>query len=331
MNILMSCIGRRGYIARYFRDHLSKEDQIIGASNTPWTPGFLACDKAFLLPSYSDESAYSSALLELCEKERIDALLSFMDQDVVILSKLIDELHRRGVTPVLPSAEAALICFDKWLSYLFYCDKGFKTALTFKDYQEAMSAISQNKVSFPLVVKPRFGFGSAHTYVIQNQRELDFFFNYREDMLIQERLVGEEFNLDILSNLERIPLAVIPWRKYSSRLGETEQAVTVESRPLVNYGVALAEALGLVGPMDVDLFVNGDSIQILEMNPRFGGGYPVSHLAEANFPSLIIRFLQGEHINPCIGNYKRGVMMMKELVPFGGSKDLFYKDLHICD
>lgn len=331
MNLLMSCIGRRSYVAQYFRAHLSCSDRIIGTSNTPWTPAFLACDQCFLLPSYSDEDAYGAALLDLCERERIDALLSFMDQDVVVLSGLRHELQQRGTVPVLPPNDLAVLCLDKWLAYEFFQAHALETASTFRDYESALDAVSACTIDFPLMVKPRFGFGRANTFLAHNERELDVLFHYQKDMLIQERLVGEEYDLDLLCDFDGNALAIVPWRKYSSRLGETEQAITVDSPPLLDFGLALVKALGHhIGPMDVDLFVTGDSIQILEMNPRFGGGYPVSHLAGADFPALILRLLRGESVEPRIGDYRHGVVMMKDIVPFGGlQNEVFIGDMHI--
>ena len=123
-------------------------------------------------------------------------------------------------------------------------------------------------------------------------------------------------------------LHVVAWRKYLSRLGETEQAVTVTDPEIVDIGRRLAETVGLVGPMDVDLFrTRAGTVQVIELNLRFGGGYPVSHLAGADFPRMIIDIFRGGHPEPRIGQYVPDICLLKGLQVMGGPADAFLLDL----
>lgn len=112
-------------------------------------------------------------------------------------------------------------------------------------------------------------------------------------------------------------------------MGETEQAMTVEFPELLHITEKLVHALnGHVGPMDIDYFVEDGKVSILEMNPRFGGGYPVSHLAGGEFPKKIIEDIRGGKGSAVpLGNYERDVVMMKQLKPFGGNRDYVKKHL----
>ena len=329
MNLLFSCIGKRGYIADYFRPHLAPGDRIIATSNTPWTPGFRSADKGVLMPSYRSPE-YRDAILELCEMERITGILSFMDEDVAILSGFERELKALGVTPILPPAEVAKMCLDKWKAHCFFESNRLATARSFIDLTAAKKAVAEGNLAYPLIVKPRSGFGSANTWVARSNKELEVFFEYQPDMLIQEMLGGDAYNIEILNDLDQRPIAVVPWRKFQSKLGETEQSITVESPELVEYGQKLGRLVGHVGPMDVDLFVSDGVISILELNPRFGGGYPVSQLSGADYPGLIVSMLRGEDAMQTRKPYKPGVAMMKEIRPFGGDwENLAKNDLHV--
>jgi len=136
------------------------------------------------------------------------------------------------------------------------------------------------------------------------------------------------YNIEALSDLTQQVLQVVVWRKLLSSLGETEQAVTVEDPELIDIGKQLAEIVGLVGPMDVDLFRTEDGeVRVIEVNLRFGGGYPVSQLAGANFPKMIVEILRGEHPAPRIGQYKRGICLLKGLQVMGGPIEPFLLDL----
>lgn len=329
MRLLLSCVGRRGYVADYFRPHLEPEDRIIGTSNSHWTPGFAACDQAVLLPDIRSEQ-YVPALLDLCREERVDALLSFFDPDVDLLSRHTDALRQSGVVPILPSPQVSQISFDKHLTPRFLADAGLNFATSYVDLGAATSAIEAGTLKFPVVVKPRFGFGSKHLFVARQMDELNAFFGYEPDMMVQRWFAGDEFHMDLLNDLESNVVAVIPKKKTVMRAGETDQAVTVGDPALIELGEKLGTALGRlghVGPMDVDLFVEDGEPFVLELNPRFGGGYPLSHLAGADFPGLLVSMLRGHRVAPRIGRFERDVMMMKNYAVLGGKLSEFSSNL----
>jgi carbamoyl-phosphate synthase large subunit len=323
MNLLFSCIGKRGYMAEYFRPHLRPGEKIIGTSNTPWTPGFSACDLGLLMPPIiSDE--YIPAVLEACRTHEIGGLLSFFDPDVVALSANHDALAAAGVMAVVPSQAAAHCALDKWLTFHALRDAGLLVPETVISLEAAREKLAVGDFRFPLVVKPRHGFGSANVFVAKDNAQMEAFFGYAPDMLVQQFAEGEAYNVDALADLGGRMLNVVVWRKYQSRLGETEQAVTVEDSEITALGLRLAGAMGCQGPMDVDFIRGPDGdIWILEVNLRFGGGYPVSHLAGADFPEAIVRLLRGDQVEPHIGRYERGVCLLKGVSVMGGKTDAF--------
>ncbi|MDY6987002.1 MAG: ATP-grasp domain-containing protein [Thermodesulfobacteriota bacterium] len=329
MNLLFSCIGKRGYIADYFRPHLPLGSRIVATSNTPATPGFLSCDSAVLMPDIKSNQ-YVDALLALCRQEAAQGLLSFFDPDVMALSAHLADFRAVGVVPILPSKVQARIAFDKLETYRFLTLNGIETPKTFADLPTAIKALEEGSITLPVYVKPRFGFGSRHHFVAGDINQLRAFFGAKEHMIMQERILGDEYNIDMCSDLDGQVLAVVPWRKYLSRMGETEHAVTCEYPELLELGVNLGKLTGHPGPLDADLIVRDGRVWVLELNIRFGGGYPVSHLAGADFPGLLVQMLRGRRPRPEIGNYRRDVVMMKKLVPFGGHTPGFTKEqLHV--
>lgn len=324
MNILFSCIGRRGYIAEYFRPYLGTKDRIIGTDKSEWTSGFRNCDLAVLMPEIGS-SDYIPSLIKLCREQKIDALLSFNDQDIVILAQHFTDFCAAGVLPVIPDSGVNEICFDKYRTYLFLKENGFNTPETYPGLKKAISALDVGKIVFPLIVKPRCGSASHNLFKAHNFNELEVFFNYAPDMLIQEMIAGQEYGFDICNDLQGQVLSIVPKRKISMRSGETDQAETCDTPSLIDLGIRLGEKLGHVGPLDVDLFIQGSKTFILELNPRFGGGYPVSHLAGADFPRLILKMIKRETVKPQIGQFKSGVIMMKEYNILGGEISDFFE------
>ena len=317
-NILLSCIGKRGYIADYFRETLPPGSRIIGTSNTPWTPGFSRCDDMLLLPPIASDE-YVPALLEECSRREVSGLLSLFDPDVYRLSAHREQFLARGVVPVMPGAEATRIAFDKLQTFHFLSARGIPTPTTVDTLAAAGEALQGGVLCFPLVVKPRFGFGSANTFVVDDEDELRIFFRRVPDMIIQQFIVAEALNVDGLGDLGGQPVSIVPWKKHLSTLGETERAETIECPKLVALASRLIREVVIVGPFDGDFFRDKTGrLWVLELNLRFGGGYPVSHLAAAGFPQLITRMIRGEAVGLQPTDYRRGVTMMKRLEPIPG-------------
>jgi carbamoyl-phosphate synthase large subunit len=263
-------------------------------------------------------SDYIPTLITLCQEQKIHALLSFADPDIDVLSRRLDEFRTAGILPVIPNPGVNDICFDKYHTYLFLREHGFNTPETYIELEKAVSAIDAGKIAFPLMVKPRCGSASRSLFRARNVKELDVFFHYAPDMLIQEMMTGQEYGFDICNDFQGQVLSVVPRRKIAMRSGETDQAETCDTPSLIDLGLRLGEELRHVGPLDVDLFVQGSKTFILELNPRFGGGYPLSHLAGADFPRLILKMIQGETVQPQIGQFRPGIIMMKEYNILGG-------------
>lgn len=318
MNILLSCIGKRSYIADYFRAELEPGEQIYGTSHTPWTSGFAACDTGLIMPPIvSDE--YVPALVEACRYHEITGLLSFYDADVVRLSEHLDTFGSAGVLPLIPGPQAAWDAFDKWRTYQVLAAAGIAVPATTVRLEDARQAVDLGSMQYPLIIKPRMGFGSKNVYVAYTDHQLEAFFSIEADMLIQQFMDGEMYGIEALSDPDGTVLEVTAWRKIESRLGETEQAITVDDADVLELGHRLAKAISLVGPMDVDLFRMPDgSLVVLELNLRFGGGYAVSHLAGANFPELIVDIFRNRHPQPVMRRFHSGIALMKGLRVLGG-------------
>jgi len=319
LNILFCTVGRRGYIVDYFRKHLPVNSKLIGTSDrndcdTEFTSGFYHCDKSYIVPSIKEESKYIDELLDICKKEEIDMLFSFYDYDTYILSKYLNEFKEIGVKPVISSKEVNRICFDKVETFKFLKSKGFNTPWTMTSDE-----VSQAKIpSYPVIVKPRFGFGSNAISFSKNRSEVDFFLKYydNEDMIVQEFIEGDEYSFDILNDFHGETVTAVVKRKMKMRSGETDQGYAIRDSRLADWGMKIGSKLGHIGPLDVDFFIKDGEPYILELNPRFGGGYPITHLAGLDFPKILIDIVNGKLDSSKYEkyrDYKEGIVMIKDM------------------
>ncbi len=319
MNILFSTVGRRGYIVDYFREHLPKESVLIGTSDrndcsSEFTSGFSHCDKSFIVPSIKNESEYIDKLLDICKTEKVEMLLSFYDYDTYILSQYLDDFKAIGVKPAISSREVNTIAFDKIETFKFLTKEGFYTPWTM-----TAEEVRRNEIpSYPVIVKPRFGFGSNAISFAHNKEEMDFFLKYydNEEMMVQEFIDGDEYSFDILNDFHGETVTAVVKRKMKMRSGETDQGYAIKNEHYRDWALKLGNSLGHIGPLDIDFFIRDDKPYILELNPRFGGAYPITHLSGINFPKLLID-LANDDLKPSDyalhRDYEEGNVMVKDM------------------
>jgi carbamoyl-phosphate synthase large subunit len=278
----------------------------------------------------AEGSRYLDAMLGVCREYDVALLLSLHDLEAPILSRNKSSFESIGTTVVVSSPAVIDTCLDKYKSYEFCMAAGLMTPRTYLDRAAAEEAIAAGEVTFPLVIKPRYGLGSAHVQFCDDARELRFFYEYlsrhvpapeiagcdgrsASRLIVQERIEGDEYGLDVVNDLSARYAACFVKRKFTMRGGETDEAETVQDSTLEALGRRIAEALGHVGALDTDVLVKGDVAYLLEMNPRFGGGYPFSHAAGANVPAAILAWTRGESPDARWLRIRAGVRSIKDI------------------
>lgn len=316
---MFSTIGKRGYIADYLR-HADPNVRIIGTGNDLFAPGFTSCDQAVLLPSIKDPR-YLEQVREVVQTHKINAILSFTDPDVAALSTIRHELAELGISCFFPGQETALFGFDKMETFRWAQKHGVTAPLTTTDPEEARG------FPFPLIRKPRFGSASVGVSTIYDKNDIRPAKNDSTEYIYQERIAGQEVNVELCGDLNGRVMSVSAWRKLLSRNGETQLAITTRRNDLIDIALTLGEKARIIGPCDIDIIDRDGKLFLIEFNMRFGGGYPVSHLAGANFLELLVQAQRGE-TPPLHTAFLDEIFMMKNIQPFGGPISLAGEYFH---
>ena len=328
LNLLFTCAGRRNYLINYFKDALKERGKTFAADMSDTAPAMVDADVAIIVPSVYDTN-YIPSLLEIIQIHKIDAIISLNDLELPILSKHIKDLESTGVK-VLVSSEAVIdIAFDKLKTFNFIKSIGLKTPLTYTSLKEANDALRTNKINCPLVVKPRWGSASIGIDFPETYEELELSFKLQHmklkksilntvsqqdadnAILIQEKMTGQEYGLDIVNDFEGNYFGTFVRRKINMRSGETDKAISVIDDHFDRIGRIISNNLKHVGSLDCDIFISNNEFYILELNPRFGGGYPFSHEAGINIAAIYIDWLLGEKNIKQHNNYKSGMLFSK--------------------
>ena len=313
MNILFTCAGRRTYLLKYFKENLSEGDKVLATDMQLSAPALQAADVKIQVPAVYDPN-YVDITLDICKEQKIDALLSLNDLELPILAENKARFETLGVNVIVSDPAVIDISFDKYKTAQWVESLGLNAPKTFVCLEDAKKALATGEVNFPLFMKPRWGSGSIGLETVDNMEELDIYYHLLmkkvkktilatasigdEYIMIQEKLGGKEFGLDVMNDLNGNHVAVSVKQKLAMRAGETDKAITVDLPEVREMGAAIGRNLKHIGNLDVDIMqrTNGDYC-VLELNPRFGGGYPFSYEAGVNMPKAIISWLKGEKVD----------------------------------
>ena len=327
MNILFTCAGRRTYLLKYFKENLSEGDKVVATDMQLSAPALQVADVKLQVPAVYDPK-YIDITLQICKEQKIDALLSLNDLELPLLAENKARFEAEGVKVIVSDPKVIDIAFDKYKTAQWVESLGLKSPQTFVRLDDGKRALQTGELVFPLFMKPRWGSGSIGLETIADMEELDTYYNLLmkkikktilatasvgdEYIMIQEKLTGNEFGLDVMNDLEGNHVAVSVKQKLAMRAGETDKAVTLDLPEVREIGRKIGEALKHIGNLDVDVMQNAKGEYcVLELNPRFGGGFPFSYEAGVNLPKAIIEWIKGNEVDAAMLQPAYGRMFSK--------------------
>lgn len=326
MNILFTCAGRRTYLLKYFKESLAGDGLIIGADLQLSAPALSASDVRLQVPRvYAPD--YVDSILAICKEYSVKVLISLNDLELPILAGNKERFDALGVKMMVSSLDVINICFDKYRTYEFIQSIGLQMPTTYLSMDEAKVAIATGTLQYPLILKPRWGSGSIGLEFVEDEEEMEMAYKMLlkkvkksilgtasvgdDYIMIQQVIKGQEYGLDIMNNLEGVFQSVSVKRKLAMRSGETDKAITVDNPEIRAIGKKLALALHHCGNLDCDILEKDGQYYVIDLNPRFGGGYPFSHEAGVNMPKAIIEWAKGNSVPVSLLTPRYGVASAK--------------------
>jgi len=331
MNILLTSVGRRSYLIKYFKEALGDLGKIY-ASNSVKSIATQEADDYLITPLIYDDN-YIPVIIDFCIKNNITAVMSVFDIDLLVLSKNASIFEENGIRLILADQKAIEICNDKWETFLFLKKNNIKTPKSYLSVDDVLKSIENSEISYPVVIKPRWGMASLGIYMVDNEDELrvlskkckkeifdshlkfESSFTPDESIIYQEKLNGQEYGLDVINDLEGNYVTTFSKKKILMRAGETDLGETVSSLPFINIAQILSHEIKHQAILSVDCFIVKDEIFVIEMNCRISGHYPLSHLAGVDLPKQIVLWLQGKQTDLSLIQFKENLFIIKDLVP----------------
>ncbi len=311
-NILILSCGARNLLMRYFKDKANGFHKVVGTDCSVYSSALYEADAHYIVPSIAD-SCYVDTVLEICRRESINAVLPLLEDELHLIAANRQRFISAGVTPVVSSEDAVLICRDKYAFYRYLRQNSLPAITSCDSFQAFLREAERGNMKLPVFFKPARGCGSIGAQKIEHEDLLNALCKHHsEPYIIQNFAEGEEFGADIYVDLlTKTLVSIFVKKKLRMRAGETDKSLSFKDGELFRLIEQTIAPLNLSGPIDMDIFKIDGQYYILEINPRFGGGYPHAYTCGINFPKMIARNLSGQTIEPKIGDYEEGVCMLK--------------------
>lgn len=309
-NFLFCSAGRRVKLIKDFKQTIGKNGKIIVAENSIYAPARYEADKAYTVPEIYEEK-YIDTIVDICKNENIKVVLTLIDPEIEILSKNRHRFDEIGVIVLAPSEKTAELCFNKYKMYKYLKEKNIKTILTYGTLEEFEKDYTENKIDFPVFVKPRTGSGSVGAKKINNFQELKNVMYEDKSLIIQEFMNAEDLDVDVyVDYISKKPVSIFSKKKIETKIGGASKTISFKDEKLFRQIKNILQFFEFYGTIDMDFFYKDGEYYLSEINPRFGGAYIHAYGSGVDFPKLIINNINKLENKENIGNYEENIMML---------------------
>jgi carbamoyl-phosphate synthase large subunit len=263
--------------------------KILSTDSNSLSAGFYLSDYYEVIPE-AEAKDYLEVLLNVVDKYNIEILMPSSGYDIFPFSEFKSKLKKHGVIPVVSDRKILEICRDK-LSTYNHLNKIFNLPFTTLNPDQL--------VNYPIIAKPRFGKGSRDIIQVNDEQEKKYICSKFPNMIYQEFLPGDEYTIDVMSDLEGNPIVSVPRVRLQTKSGISTKGKIILDEGLIEESMKIVKKLKIIGPSCIQMKKDHlDQFKLVEINPRLGGGTIFTTLAGANFPKMVIDLVEGKKIDP---------------------------------
>ncbi len=310
--VLISSVGRRSQLIGCVRKSvraLHLTTSVLGIDCSRTAPGAYLVDQFIAVPR-CDDSEFLPRLLTICKENRVTLLIPTIDTELGLYANHRNDFAAIGTTVAVSSAKTVEICSDKVMTHRWLVENGLPAVR--QTTPESVLHHGQGW-TFPLIVKPRRGSASIGCAKVPSREALRALSQERTDLLVQEFALGDEHTVNVLVNQRGTCVCAIPHVRLEVRAGEVSKGTTVKHKGLMELATRIAELLpGAYGPLNIQCFLGPTgTLQVTEINARFGGGYPLAHRAGADFPKWMLEELLHLPSSASEHHWEEGLTMLR--------------------
>jgi carbamoyl-phosphate synthase large subunit len=306
INVLVTAASRRVPLVRAFKDAVGKfgNGRVITTDINPLSPALYFGHKHHIVPLTTDRY-YIPIIESICDVEDVSLVIPTIDDELPIFGRARERFSRVGIQVAISSEQTGLICNDKYETYQFCRRNDIPAPVT-----TLASDFNTRKFTYPAIVKPRFGRGSVNVFTVQTEDHLRLFSDYVPDSIIQDYVDGTEFTVDVLCNFSGKVISVVPRERLVIRAGVSDKGITRKNKAVMDFAADVALRLQIVGAANIQCKWDGHRVTLIEVNPRFSGGIPLTLASGADFPSWLLQMTAGMDVRSQVGKFQDGLAMM---------------------
>jgi carbamoyl-phosphate synthase large subunit len=309
-NVLLSSAGRRVALLAGLRQDLADLDQeslIVATDMSSLSAASHKADRFVRVPPVQDPT-FESTVLDLIRTHDIGLVIPTIDTELPVYARLRDPLMAEGRVALVSGPTTIEISADKRKTFEWLTDGDLPTVRQW-DLKTAQQEADQ--MPYPVIVKPIAGSASIGVSCVDRPEDLVALDS--NDLIVQELASGEEYTVDVWVDRGGNVRCVVPRKRLEVRAGEVSKGVTETREDVIGVVRAVAESLpDAFGPLTVQVFA-GDvgEAKIIEINARFGGGFPLSWEAGARFTMWAVQEALGLEYEPSELEWRDGLVMLR--------------------
>jgi len=308
-HVLITAAGRRTSLVRSFVEEAHRRHARVFAGDVDaLAPALDLADEAIrLVPT--DDPAYIADLLATVERHGIRLVIPTIDADLPILAGHCLTFLQLGCRVAVSSPSFIETTLDKHQTGVVFGGAGVHVPWSWLPPMVPNSNLPER-----VFAKPRRGSASQDQFHVARE-ELDGVLPLVPDPIVQEVLIGSEITIDALFDFEGQPIHYVPRYRLRTLGGESVQGVTLEHDERIETWIerllAVCSRLGAIGPLTIQAFETGGGLILSEINPRFGGGFPLAHAAGGTYAAWLLDMVEGHAVAPRLRVYEPGLYMSR--------------------
>jgi carbamoyl-phosphate synthase large subunit len=282
------------------------DPHIITVDMSSDNAGRYLSDHFEIIPAANDND-FIDRVLQIVQQHQVDLLIPIVDYEFPRFAETIDRFNAIGCRVVLSSSSVIETCNDKWKTFQFLNQLGIDTPDSWLP-----GDLEVDTAKFPLFVKPQLmGRGSLDCHVVHSPAELDRVLQSVKSPIVQQLVTGREYTVDMLCDFKGKAINGVVRERTETKSGVSYKGVTVLNQAVLEQAAKIVEALPIVGPSNLQCFVNDQAVTFIEINPRFSGALALSIAAGFNSPGLLLALHAGRAVPTQLGQYEEGVRMFR--------------------
>jgi carbamoyl-phosphate synthase large subunit len=308
-NILITSAGRRVSLVKAFIKELEllvpEAKVFVSDMNPNLSAAAQVAHKAFKICKI-EEDCYIESLYNVCIENDIKLIIPTLDTELQKLSEIKKKFLKANIQIVISDQNLIKMSSNKTYSNILLSELGIDII---KEY-------SKDIYKIPLFIKPIAGSSSINNHIITNKMQLSQYHLENDDLHFFEYIdhnIYDEYTCDLYYSKLGELKCIIPRKRIEIRGGEVSKGITRKNEVKVLIKEKLSHLKGAKGCITLQLFMHKitKEMKAIEINPRFGGGFPLSYLAGGNYPKWIIQeYLFNQDIE-YFDNWQEDLLMLR--------------------